>query len=101
MDSREQFQQWWEKFYEGEPRESWSILYSPEHDYYIDGDIDGQYDAWKASRAAIEITPPEFVTSRMALAKGYTVDYSSGYGDAMDAYEEKIRAAGISIKGDE
>ena len=54
--------------------------------------------AWQASRAAIEITAPKFIDSREALAKGFTVDYSNGFGDAMDAYEENIRAAGIKVK---
>ncbi len=55
---REQFEAWWESFYETSPREEWSLLYSPEHDYYVDSEIDGQYDAWKASRAALEIALP-------------------------------------------
>lgn len=54
--------------------------------------------AWTASRAAIEIKAPRFIGSREALAKGYTVDYSNGFGDGMDAYEDAIRAAGIKVK---
>lgn len=53
---------------------------------------------WQASRAAIEITAPKFIDSREALAKGFTVDYSNGFGDAMDAYEENIRSAGVKVK---
>jgi len=56
MSSREKFESWWESFYETSPREPWSVLYSPEHDYYFDEGIDGQYDAWKASRLALEDT---------------------------------------------
>jgi len=52
MSSREKFESWWESFYETSPREPWS----PEHDYYFDEGIDGQYDAWKASRLALEDT---------------------------------------------
>ena len=55
---------------------------------------------WQASRQAIEITPPEFITSSIALSKGYTVDYSNGFGDAMDAYEENVRSIGLKIKGE-
>lgn len=54
--------------------------------------------AWQASRAAIEITAPKFIDSREALAKGFTVDYSNGFGDGMDAYEENIRAVGVKVK---
>ncbi|MCW5001037.1 hypothetical protein M7963_05860 [Enterobacter roggenkampii] len=60
--------------------------------------LQAMYMAWTASRAAIEIIAPKFIDSREALAKGYTVDYSNGFGDAMDAYEEAIRAAGIKVK---
>ena len=53
---------------------------------------------WQASRAAIEIEAPEFIGSREALTKGFTVDYSNGFGDGMDAYEANIRAAGLRVK---
>lgn len=56
------------------------------------------WKGWQASRSAIEIIAPKFIDSREALAKGYTVDYSNGFGDAMDAYEKAIRAAGIKVK---
>ncbi|WP_323128395.1 hypothetical protein [Hafnia paralvei] len=55
------------------------------------------WEAWQASREAVEVNPPKFVDSREALSKGFTVDYSKGFGDGMDAYEESIRAAGIKI----
>lgn len=55
---------------------------------------------WQASRAAIEIEAPAFIDSREALSKGFTVDYSNGFGDGMDAYEANIRAAGLTVKGD-
>ena len=61
-------------------------------------DVQGHWQTWQASRSAIEITAPKFIDSREALAKGFTVDYSNGFGDAMDAYEENIRAAGIKEK---
>ncbi|EHE8729776.1 hypothetical protein [Escherichia coli] len=54
--------------------------------------------SWQASRSAIEITAPKFIDSREALTKGFTVDYSNGFGDAMDAYEENIRSAGVKVK---
>ena len=55
---RDQFQKWWESIYETSPREAWDDIYSPEHDYYLDEGIDGQYDAWKASRQSLEIALP-------------------------------------------
>lgn len=65
---------------------------------YVYSSTEMAWRAWQASRAAIEITAPKFIDSREALAKGFTVDYSNDFGDAMDAYEENIRAAGIKVK---
>lgn len=66
--------------------------------YYKDAHIQGMWRAWQASRAAIEIESPDFIDSRAALNKGYTVDYSNGFGDAMDAYEMAIEQAGLEVK---
>ncbi|KZQ38566.1 hypothetical protein A3464_18795 [Enterobacter genomosp. O] len=60
--------------------------------------VDMAWEGWQASRATIEIIAPKFIDSREALDKGYTVDYSNGFGDAMNAYEAAIRAAGIKVK---
>lgn len=73
---REQFEKWWESFYETSPREPWSALYSPEHDYYVDGDIDGQYDAWKASRQALEIALP--VLEQQEKGDGGWIEWKGG-----------------------
>lgn len=64
---------------------------------YAHPETDVAWIWWQASRAAVEVNPPKFVDSREALSKGFTVDYSKGFGDGMDAYEESIRAAGIKI----
>lgn len=99
MTSREQFEQW---LYQQRVR---GITFSTIDKFDIDGevyykspDIQGQWNAWQASRAAIEIESPDFVDSRAALNKGYTVDYSNGFGDAMDAYELAIEQAGLKVK---
>lgn len=88
-ESRKQFQKWWEEFYETQPREPWSELYSPEHDYFVDQDIDGQYDAWKASRAAIEIELPS--------PDNYSDDEAVS---AINDCKAAISAAGLKIKGE-
>ncbi|MEG7662058.1 hypothetical protein U0D24_06615 [Hafnia paralvei] len=91
MTSREQFEAW---------------LRAQPHVLNVGVEQDGTYtlhedrvawEAWQASREAVEVNPPKFVDSREALSKGFTVDYSKGFGDGMDAYEESIRAAGIKI----
>lgn len=89
MDSRAQFEAWWSE------------------NMFIGGKClaDEQtkrrcFRTWQASRAAIEIEPPKFIDSREALSMGRMVDYSNGFGDAMDAYEVSIKSVGISIKGE-
>ncbi|WP_338511307.1 hypothetical protein [Erwinia aphidicola] len=84
MDSRAQFEAWMKKTGQNPP-------------YAIKR---GLWEVWKASRAAIEIEPPKFIDSREALSMGRMVDYSNGFGDAMDAYEVSIKSVGISIKGE-
>lgn len=55
--SREQFEAWWEKEWCGEsPMDGWTSL--RESDGYIDEDINAQWEAWQASRAALEIALP-------------------------------------------
>lgn len=99
MTSREQFEQW---LYQQRVRGiSFSTIDKFDVDgevYYKSPDIQGQWNAWQASRVAIEIESPYFVDSRTALNKGYTVDYSNGFGDAMDAYELAIEQAGLEVK---
>lgn len=98
MTSREQFEAWFKK-------ETGFDLWRTE--YPMTEWDDQQYKchqtnlawmAWKASREAIEIDSPDFIDSRSALDKGYTVDYSNGFGDAMDAYELAIEQAGLEVK---
>ena len=91
-ESRRQFEEWWEKFYETSPREPWDVIYSPEHDYYCDQDVDGQYDAWKASRASIVVELP---------FNDIQSDETDELWDrACEACGESIRSIGLSIKGE-
>ncbi len=87
MTSREQFNEW---FYEYTGCDQKDNAYVNMVEMY--------WMAWQASRAAIEIESPDFIDSRAALNKGYTVDYSNGFGDAMDAYEMAIEQAGLEVK---
>ena len=94
MTSREQFEKWFNK------RSNWKITPSMrKKDGYVGNpSAQSKWEVWQASRAAIEIESPDFIDSRAALNKGYTVDYSNGFGDAMDAYEMAIEQAGLEVK---
>lgn len=87
MTSREQFNEWFYEYTGCDPKDS----------RYVNM-VEMYWMAWQASRAAIEIESPNFVDSRAALNKGHTVDYSNGFGDAMDAYELAIEQAGLEVK---
>ena len=98
MTSREQFEEWvkeetgfdlWRTEY---PMTEWGNQQYKCHQTNL------AWMAWQASRAAIEIDSPDFIDSRVALNKGHTVDYSNGFGDAMDAYELAIEQAGLEVK---
>lgn len=75
-ESRKQFEESWLR----RGGESSDLIRYPENHHEIgSGDIGGQYvmddiqghwQTWQASRAAIEITAPKFIDSREALAKG-------------------------------
>ncbi|MFU1816556.1 hypothetical protein ACM6O4_08950 [Citrobacter portucalensis] len=103
MTSREQFEEWFSNDVVGA-----EVTFPDFEDgEYIAGEVyddqlyimlQSMWMAWEASRAAIEITAPKFIDSREALAKGFTVDYSNGFGDGMDAYEENIRNVGVKVK---
>ncbi|MGQ5784969.1 hypothetical protein ACUNHY_14175 [Serratia sp. IR-2025] len=96
-ESRRQFEEWWEKFYETSPREPWGVIYSPEHDYYCDQDVDGQYDAWKASRASIVVELPHLAVDK---DKRLTVETSreGAFNLALIRCKSAIRSIGLSIK---
>lgn len=90
MTSREQFEEWvkeetgfdlWRTEY---PMTEW------DNQQYKCHQTNLAWMAWQASRAAVEIESPDFVDSRAVLNKGYTVDYSNGFGDAMDAYDWQL-----------
>ncbi|MCK1065047.1 hypothetical protein [Pluralibacter gergoviae] len=70
--------------------EPWDELYSPENDFYFDQTIDGQYDAWKASREE-EIELPEINSDRYFLADGVF--------NLKEDITENILAAGFKVKG--
>ncbi|EDS7168150.1 hypothetical protein R991_004588, partial [Salmonella enterica] len=79
---------WFKKWFGEAPLTPWDELWCG--DGYSAEDIDHMWDAWKGSRAAIEIEMPE--PFQMAKSSsGLTYYYESEVDDA-------IRAAGIKVK---
>lgn len=91
--SREQFEEWWEiNYHNGNPpRFGWGAWRDGEG-YKIDDDeseLDGMWQAWQASRAAIEIEMPTVIWDM-------SEDGSQHYDreEAIDA----IQSAGFKVK---
>lgn len=56
------------------------------------------WGAWQASRAAIEIEQMKALTTRDALAAGYTADYATGVEHGIQVMENAIELAGLKVK---
>lgn len=114
-ESRKQFQKWWEEWFGEAPLTPWDELWYG--DGYYAEDIDHIWDAWKGSRAAIEIELPKPHAHLIWIQAGhapddYWEDVAVSYSekdkccDGSERYpvhagweiEEVLRAAGIKVK---
>lgn len=95
MTSREKFEAWYlENWGHTEDNED-SMFEVNSHDSYHRLGVRMAYDAWQASRAAIEIRVPVKDFNNPSLSDGNGLSFS----EAMDVFDA-IRAAGISVKGE-
>lgn len=58
------------------------------------------WQAWRASRSAIEVELPEKISPHNTNESGYVIGQAAMYDEAIDDCSEAIRAIGISIKGE-
>lgn len=93
---REEFEAWWERYYGGSPLSTWDVVRCD--DGYSDERIDEDWQVWQASRAAIEITLPDGLSSREALAAGKTCEYAGGMNIGIAQCEANIRDAGLKVR---
>lgn len=95
MTSREQFESWLEDVHGlyGE-----DVEWQPERNCYAKFGIHLAWGAWQASRAAIEIEQMKALTTRDALAAGYTADYATGVEHGIQVMENAIELAGLKVK---
>lgn len=94
--SREQFEEWFDEYTSSAPGRC-KILRSGVG--YRNIACQEQWEAWQASRAAIEIELPkyhELTTQDTISARAEKSTYNFGIYDSADA----IRAAGLTVKGD-
>ncbi|RRA46506.1 hypothetical protein [Cronobacter sakazakii] len=86
--SREQFQSWWEEWFGEAPLTPWNELWCG--DGYSAEDIDHMWEAWQASRAAVEIE----LDAKVMVED----EFDKGHNCAIDYCADAIRAAGIKVK---
>ncbi|CTR48081.1 phage protein [Escherichia coli] len=86
-ESRKQFEEWFENYTGCDPKNK---IYANMVEMY--------WQAWQASRAAIEIECPG-KREREAFSTDFEDGVTFGYNDAISECEGRIRAAGVKVKG--
>ncbi|EFO4624071.1 hypothetical protein [Escherichia coli] len=85
-ESRKQFEEWFENYTGCDPKNK---IYANMVEMY--------WQAWQASRAAIEIECPG-KREREAFSTDFEDGVIFGYNDAISECEGRIRAAGVKVK---
>ena len=95
MTSREQFEAWASNQYTFDPIESILLRIGPEKERYHLKLIQRLWEAWQASREAVEVQLPDRRDYEETLS-----DHELGFNIALELCAEAIRAAGIKVKGE-
>ncbi|MFU2146397.1 hypothetical protein ACM55O_08785 [Hafnia paralvei] len=95
MTSREQFEAWVSGQYPWEPMEDILLKVGPEKERYYLKLIQSSWEAWQASREAVEVQLPDRRDYEETLS-----DHELGFNIALELCAEAIRAAGIKVKGE-
>ncbi|EIP0479962.1 hypothetical protein AAIO74_18040 [Escherichia coli] len=85
-ESRKQFEEWFENYTGCDPKNK---IYANMVEMY--------WQAWQASRAAIEIECPG-KREREAFSTDFEDGVTFGYNDAISECEGRIRAVGVKVK---
>lgn len=98
MTSREQFEAWVGGQYPCEPMEDILLKVGPEKERYHLKLIQRLWEAWQASREAVEVELPHPEPDGGTDSQ---VDISAGFSNRMRSKcIESIRSAGIKVKGE-
>nr|WP_105605150.1 hypothetical protein [Cronobacter sakazakii] len=95
--SIEQFQSWWEEWFGEAPLTPWNELWCG--DGYSAEDIDHMWEAWQASRAAVEIELPPTIEVH-PLGPSTAKMFCELHKNTVAECANSIRAAGLKIKGE-
>ncbi|WP_416187280.1 hypothetical protein [Hafnia paralvei] len=104
MTSREQFEAWVSGQYPWEPMEDILLKVGPEKERYYLKLIQSSWEAWQASREAVEIDIDWPEANDDTWKDGEEGAYAMGHEEGKDkviiAVRKAIRAAGIKVKGE-
>ncbi|MBI8355626.1 hypothetical protein JEY77_29225 [Pseudomonas aeruginosa] len=92
---REEFEAWI-RTQVPEPSHATALAYSAGNDLYLNPHIQGRYEGWKASRAALMVELPEQRIG--ALSVDGQPRYVDGWNDYRDRVTEALQQAGIEVK---
>ncbi|HHL2226954.1 TPA: hypothetical protein ACQ30J_000662 [Pseudomonas aeruginosa] len=93
-DMREEFEAW-VRTQVPEPSLATVLAYSAGNDLYLNTHIQGRYEGWKASRAALRVELPEQRIG--ALSVDGQPRYVDGWNDYRDRVTEALQQAGIEV----
>lgn len=94
MTSREQFEAWVSGQYPCEPMEDILLKVGPEKERYHLKLIQRLWEAWQASREAVEVELPTRVDCCNVPFAAHS------WNACLEESEKRIRAAGIKVKGE-
>lgn len=92
-DMREEFEAW-VRTQVPEPSLATVLAYSAGNDLYLNTHIQGRYEGWKASRAALRVELP----AKRSYSMYATKHECHAFNDAIEKVKEALRQAGIEVK---
>ncbi|MDV2663551.1 hypothetical protein [Pseudomonas aeruginosa] len=72
------------------------LVYSDGNDLYLNPHIQGRYEGWKASRAALRVELPRLM--KQSNSETYTDGVRAGWNACRDELQENLQQAGIEVK---
>ncbi|HEK3672400.1 TPA: hypothetical protein SMW55_005063 [Pseudomonas aeruginosa] len=98
-DMREEFEAW-VRTQVPEPSLATVLAYSAGNDLYLNPHIQGRYEGWKASRAALRVELPDdgIEDCRRDWQNSCRDNFDTGYCYATDRITQALQQAGIEVK---
>ncbi|MBD9573785.1 hypothetical protein IB260_00560 [Pseudomonas sp. PDM23] len=96
---REEFEAW-VRTQVPEPSHATALAYSAGNDLYLNPHIQGRYEGWQASRAALRVELPaeRDETLGNSAVSEYQATKNQGFNDCLERVTEALQQAGIEVK---